>query len=260
MRPLAAVLGLLCLSACQRPAPPARDAVQPAPVTPEVVPAPPAPATAPAAQPAAGKAVRITAPANGEVVAPGQPVTVRATLPQGAESALVMVDDRAPLPLENPLQGLLLADLTAGPHVVRVVALDDVGVSTEPGALALVEFTCGTAPVRLSGFNPAGPVLTVAAPYETVALPESGEVPLDFRVDGCTIGEAAARVRWQVDDGEAEWLAEYPSAEPLSLGRLEPGKHTLKVWLSGHDGKPIDNGGMARVERTFTVPSAGGAG
>ena len=260
-------LGLtLPLFGCARPQLPSADVAEPnreAPAEPSPTPAPeePTPAPEPTPEPISGETVQLEVPSTGEMYTPGQPVEIRLTFGSGAgKGALVIVDSGAPRLVEPGATSLTVGALPQGPHVIRAVALDDEGMSLADGGLAGVTCQVGEGEAAPSGFDPAGPLVTVAEPFANVALPASGEVPFDVRVDHATLGEGGAKLKWQVDDGDVDWLAQYPPAEPLSLGRLETGKHTLTVWLVNADDVPMDNGGYSRVRREFTVPAAGGAG
>lgn len=254
----------LCLTGCMRPSLPDEDIVQPAPEPAEPVTEEPAEEPAPdePAEPAEeAAAFRITAPAEGELIPLESPVAVSVTAnPDAGITEVLVFADQNPPKLLSIADGSVEFELDAGPHVLRAVPVVDGMLSTEPDSLSVRTFSVGSGPALVPGFDPMGPILTVAQPAGTVDLPDTGEVPLDFRVDRVELSEEGQRVKWQVDGDEPEWLTDYPSPEPLSLGRLEPGKHTVKIWLEAADGQPVTNGGYTMVERSITVPSEGGAG
>lgn len=256
----------LLMFGCGRPELPDVDVADPSRAAPPPVADEPAPADAPPAEPApepepAAPALTIESPAAGEVFQPAQPVEVRLAFADGAgQGALIVIDSGAARLVEPGKSSLVVGALPPGPHVIRVVALDGDTMSLAEGGMALVTCQVGDGASAPSGFDPAGPIVTLAQPTREAAPAASGEVPFEVRVDHVTLGEQATLLKWKVDDGETEWLAEYPPSEPLSLGRLEPGTHKLLIWLETADGVPLNNGGFERVSREFTVPAEGGAG
>jgi len=206
-------------------------------------------------------ALTIESPATGEVFQPAQPIEVRLAFADGVgQGALIVIDSGAPRLVEVGKQSLVVGALPPGPHLIRAVALEADAMSLAAGGLATVICQVGEGESAPSGFDSAGPIVTLAQPTREAAPGESGEVPFEVRVDNVTLGEPGAKLKWRVDEGEVEWLAEYPPSEPLSLGRLEPGQHRLLVWLESADGVPLNNGGYERVSLEFKVPAAGGAG
>jgi len=206
-------------------------------------------------------ALTIEAPATGEVFQPAQPVEVRVAFSDGAgQGALILIDNGASRLLEPGKTSLVVGALPPGPHVIRAVALADDAMSLDPGAMAVSICQVGEGEATPSGFDPAGPIVTLGKPTREAAPAETGEIAFELRIDNATLSEGGTTLKWRVDEGEVEWLAEYPPSEPLSLGRLEPGKHRLVAWLESADGVPLNNGGYERVALDFTVPAAGGAG
>lgn len=250
MRTLACWLLLVPLFGCGRPQPGEEDLVQPGarPVDP-----PPAP------EPAEPAVLTITSPEEGATLPAGTSVTIELSGGAG-ESLLGFVDLNEPgeLPASGPIE---LGEFGGGWHVVRLVQLGDDGLDVAEGGLLIRSFAVGEGAGE-APYDVTGPVLTLAAPRASVAPLESGEVALEFRVDGVAVGEneGEARVVWRVDDGEPEELFVWPPPEALTLGPFEPGVHKLVIELVDASGTLIENGGLTRVERFFTVPEQETAG
>lgn len=249
MRTLACLLLLVPLFGCGRPQPGEEDLVQPGarPVDP-----PPAP------EPAEPTVLSITSPEEGATLPEGG-VTIELSGGSG-EPLLGFVDQNEPgeLAASGPIE---LGDLGGGWHVVRLVRYGDEGLDLSDGGLLIRSFAVGDEAGE-APYDVTGPVLTLAAPRASVAPLESGEVALEFRVDGVAVGETEgeAKVVWRVDDGEPEELFVWPPPEALTLGPFEPGVHKLVIELVDSSGAPLENGGLTRVERFFTVPEQETAG
>lgn len=202
----------------------------------------------------AGREAPVAAPADGEVIAAGQPVQVALNKSaDGPAEALVYLDSQPPQKVSAGGPAIDLAAAGPGAHVLRVVPLQQGHVDLGAGALTVRTFTIGGAAASVAGFDPKGAILTVGEPFGEVKRDADGMVPFSFRVDNHVISETGARVKWSVDGGEVESLFEYPPLEDLTIGPLEPGEHTLKVWIENGDGTQPQNGGLTQVERTFTV-------
>ncbi|MBI2297790.1 MAG: hypothetical protein HYU66_02345, partial [Armatimonadetes bacterium] len=206
----------------------------------------PAPAPAPGAPAPAGGAVAL--PAEGAAL-PAGPVKVAA----GAADLLVVVDGLDPVVAAAGSPEQALPTLAPGQHLLRAVPLGAGPLSTAAGELIVRVFSVGQPTPALSGFDRHAALLTVGTPYGTVPRDAAGKIGLQLRVDNCPLGPTGSKVRWSLDGAQAETLATYPLAAPVTLGPVNPGQHTLKVWLENGDGTTPANGGLTSVERRFTV-------
>lgn len=257
-RRLALGVGLLSLFGCARPALPPADAVQPAAPEPEVTePEPTTPAEP--VEPAESAEVRVEGstalggmvrPDDGSAYLAGETVTV--ALEPGPEY-LLFVDAEPPQVVAEGELSVKLTGLAAGPHLLRAVPLQDGVPQLGDGAVSTRTIQIGATPDGVPAFAPNGPIVTVGRPFGSSRADERGEVQFDVRVDHALISPTGAQVKWTVDGQPGGSLSELPAREPLFLGPLTAGQHTLEVWLENGDGTTPTNGGLERVKRTFTI-------
>ena len=144
----------------------------------------------------------------------------------------------------------------AGPHILRAVPCDANGAASFDSPLSVREFTIGPTPQKLAGFQLKAPILTVGRPMGAMKPAEDSSIPFDIRIDGVSLSESGLQLYYKVDEDDPMVQTTYPpdKKQPIRLFALEPGKHTLTVWIEDSVTKrAVDNAGLGRVVREFTV-------
>ncbi|MBI5833112.1 MAG: hypothetical protein HZB16_12510 [Armatimonadetes bacterium] len=152
-------------------------------------------------------------------------------------------------------EAVSISDLKPGPHVLRVIPCDEKGVVSMTAAQSVRTFTIGPTPMPVPGFSASAPIINIGRPFGDAKLDDIGAVLMDLRIDGVKLSEAGTMLKYKLDnapDSDAAVVTSYPPTAPVQLFGLDPGKHKLIAWLE-LDGKRIENGGVTRVEREFTV-------
>lgn len=194
----------------------------------------------------------IQSPADGAAVPPG-PLTLR--LGGNASDHYIAQIDAHLARLVAGGSSVEIGGLSPGPHVLRLIPADGDGVTSLDKPQIVQTFTIGTSAQPVPGFSPAGPILNIGRPFGQVRADAIGAVLMDVRVDGVKLSEAGTMLKYKLDatpDEEASVVSDYPPKRPVQLFDLAPGPHMLTAWLE-LDGRRVENGGVTRVEREFTV-------
>jgi hypothetical protein len=197
--------------------------------------------------------VRIVEPRKNAIVKHG-PVKVRLavenwpTAPRGPYVAVV-VDDQAPIRVEDPAQPVDLGELQEGSHLVRAFAVLASGESIKDGhGFAWTTFHLGR---RTDGwdFDDRKPFLTMNLPAGTYEGDAASAILLDVIV---AHPEAGMKVKVSVGDGVSGEMTEWV---PHHLQDLPDGPSTVVVELVDAQGAAVP-GPFGRVTRTITVARA----
>jgi len=198
--------------------------------------------------------LRIVAPQSGEVLPPGD-VAVQFQLENyevwkdGAHVHLVL-DDHPYVPVYDVSQPFMLDDVAPGAHVLRAFPSRPwhESIKSSPDAFAIVRFVVGADDGRWA-FDPQKPILTQSRPKGTYAGEQANRILFDYSLANAELSPTGYRVRWVLDGEEnlaTDWQATWWEG-------LIPGEHELAMDLVDQDGAPVDNGGLNRSTRRFTI-------
>jgi hypothetical protein len=169
-------------------------------------------------------------------------------LAPGGNRLHVILDNGAPLILDNVKRPIVMRDLAEGGHCVRVIAVKPDGtVHANKEAFAMVHFF-----VRKRDFqnfvNPELPFITLASPTAgVVEADEQGRVWLDFKVHNATIGLGGTHaVRYEINNLVGALNG------PFFWPGMKPGRYQLKVELLTAE-QQVLSGPFSRVDRVFEV-------
>jgi hypothetical protein len=198
--------------------------------------------------------LEIVSPKEGEVLPPGD-VAVQLDLQNyevwkdGAHVHLFL-DGHPYIPIYDVSKPVMLDDVAPGAHVLRAFPSRPwhESIKSSPDAFAIVRFVVGEDDGKWA-YDPEKPILTQSRPKGTYAGEQGKRILFDYYLTNAELSENGYRVRWTLD-GEEHFATDW---QPLWWENLAPGDHELSMELVDQDGAPVENGGLNRTTRTFTV-------
>ncbi|SDU10662.1 hypothetical protein SAMN05444156_1991 [Verrucomicrobium sp. GAS474] len=175
-------------------------------------------------------------------------------VPAGCAPLRVILDNQAPIDIDDPAVPLGLPNLTEGGHFLRVYAIDGEGRMLGNGeAFASSRFFVHRRDFQ-NALVPGTPWLTVNDPAGGTLFTEeagklglpSAKLALDFLVQGEGASECLIHYRLNHRDTTV------PVGKKIVWNDLKAGRYTLMVELLGANGLPVQ-GIFNQVERTFDV-------
>jgi hypothetical protein len=121
-----------------------------------------------------------------------------------------------------------ITGLTTGTHEVeaQLVDSDDVALTNDESLVEL-QFT------RLSGYT--NPYLKIFAPLPNQTY-SNNPVTVEFESENFPVVPSGQHIKYQID---SEPAIDYYSTEPIKLGDVDPGKHTIRLFVVDLDGNEL---------------------
>ena len=192
--------------------------------------------------PATGPSVMITSPVKYEVMDStdvGVFLKVRDWPDDRGAHVHIMLDDRPPEDVADPMLPTVFRQVKPGVHVVRAFACNGSHVSYKnAAAFAMVWFKVAGEGGNVA-FDSKAPTLTFNLPGPDSPRVAAQKLPVDFLLSGVALDDLKAwRVRVSVD-GEPKCVLDASNYLEGVLPPLEAGDHAVRLELLDGSGRPL---------------------